>query len=106
VTRPPSDVLRLVNNWVIYKTDEATIHPNPKESLWAQVRGLGQGQALVSFTHIRRPIIEAIDPSPAKLLMTRHPRLARCDLEFPAVTVGSEGRICPVAPRGPINGAA
>jgi hypothetical protein len=44
--------------------------PNSDESLWTLVRGLGPGQALVSFTHIRRPVIAAIDPSPAKLLMT------------------------------------
>lgn len=72
----PDDVLGLVNNWVVYKIDEATIRrlksyiPNSDDSLWTLVRGLGPGQALVSFTHIRRPIIGAIDPSPAKLLMT------------------------------------
>lgn len=72
----PDDVLGLVNNWVIYKIDEATIRrlksyvPNSDESLWTLVRGLASGQALVSFTHVRRPVIAAIDPSPAKLLMT------------------------------------
>jgi DNA helicase HerA-like ATPase len=72
----PDDVLGLVNNWMVYKIDEATIRrlksyiPNSDESLWTLVRGLGPGQALVSFTHIRRPVIAAIDPSPAKLLMT------------------------------------
>jgi uncharacterized protein len=72
----PDDVLGLVNNWVIYKIDEATIRrlksyiPNSDESLWTLVRGVGPGQALVSFTHMRRPVIGAIDPSPARLLMT------------------------------------
>lgn len=72
----PDDVLGLVNNWVIYKIDEATIRrlksyiPNSDESLWGLVRGLGPGQALVSFTNMRRPVIGAIDPSPARLLMT------------------------------------
>lgn len=71
----PDDVLGLVNNWIIYKIDEATIRrlksyiPNSDDSLWALVRGLGPGQALVSFTHMRRPVIAAIDPSPARLLM-------------------------------------
>ncbi len=52
----PDDVLALVNNWVIYKIDEATIRrlksyiPNSDESLWTLVRGVGPGQALVSFT--------------------------------------------------------
>jgi hypothetical protein len=72
----PDDVLGLVNNWVIYKIDEATIRrvrsyvPNSDDSLWALVRSLGPGQALVSFTSMRRPVICAVDPSPAKLLMT------------------------------------
>ena len=58
----PDDVLGLVNNWVIYKIDEATIRrlksyiPNSDESLWGLVRGLGPGQALVSFTNMRRPL--------------------------------------------------
>ena len=34
------------------------------------VRGLGPGQALISFANMRRPVIGAIDPSPARLLMT------------------------------------
>src|ERR1700722_10880962 len=72
----PDDVLGLVNNWVIYKIDEATIRrvksyvPHSDDSLWALVRSLGPGQALVSFTSMRRPVICAIDPSPARLLMT------------------------------------
>ena len=71
----PDDVLGLVNNWIIYKIDEATIRrlksyiPNSDDSLWSLVRGLGPGQSLVSFTHMRRPVIAAIDPSPARLLM-------------------------------------
>jgi DNA helicase HerA-like ATPase len=59
VTQSPNDlpdgVLGLVNNWVIYKIDEATIRrlksyiPNSDDSLWALVRGLGPDRALVSF---------------------------------------------------------
>src|ERR1700733_15317900 len=72
----PDDVLGLVNDWVIYKIDEATIRrvksyvPHSDDSLWGLVRSLGPGQALVSFTPMRRPVICAVDPSPAKLLMT------------------------------------
>src|SRR3984957_18019266 len=56
--------------------DEATIRrvksyvPHSDDSLWALVRSLDPGQALVSFTSMRRPVICAIDPSPARLLMT------------------------------------
>ena len=44
--------------------------PNADESLWTLVRGLGQGQSLTSFAHMRRPVITAMDPSPARLRMT------------------------------------
>lgn len=56
----PDDVLGLVNNWVIYKIDEATIRrlksyiPNSDDSLWALVRGLGPGQALEDRWYHRR----------------------------------------------------
>ena len=56
-------MLGLVNNWVIYKIDEATIRrvksyiPNSDDSLWGLVRSLGPRQALVSFTPMRRPVI-------------------------------------------------
>ncbi len=72
----PDEVLGLVNNWVVYKVDEATIRriksyiPNSDDSLWGLVRSLGPGQALMSFTPMRRPVICAVDPTPARLLMT------------------------------------
>jgi DNA helicase HerA-like ATPase len=72
----PDEVLGLVNNWIIYKIDDPIARrlrsfvPNADDSLWNLVRGLGQGQALTSFTHMRRPTITAIDPSPALLRMT------------------------------------
>ena len=72
----PEEVLGLINNWVIYKMDDRTAArirgfvPNADESLWSMVSGLGQGQALTSFTHMRRPVIAAIDPAPAKLKMS------------------------------------
>jgi len=72
----PDDVLGLVNNWMIYKIDDPIIRrirsfvPNADDSLWHLVRGLGQGQAVTSFTHMKRPVITAMDPSPAMLRMT------------------------------------
>lgn len=71
----PDEVLGLVNNWMIYKIDDPIIRrirsfvPNADDSLWHLVRGLGQGQAVTSFTHMRRPVITAMDPSPAMLRM-------------------------------------
>jgi len=72
----PDEVLGLVNNWTIYKIDDPIARrlrsfvPNADDSLWHMVRGLGQGQALTSFTHMRRPVIAAMDPSPGMLRMT------------------------------------
>jgi uncharacterized protein len=71
----PDEVLGLVNNWIIYKIDDPIIRrlrsfvPNADDSLWQLVRGLGQGQAVTSFTHMKRPVITAMDPSPAMLRM-------------------------------------
>lgn len=71
----PDEVLGLVNNWIIYKIDDPIIRrlrsfvPNADDSLWQLVRGLGQGQAVASFTHMKRPVITAMDPSPAMLRM-------------------------------------
>ena len=73
----PDEVLSLVNNWVIYKVDARIIGriksfvPNADESLWHSATTLAPGQAIVSFMHMRRPVIGSIDPSPAKLLMSR-----------------------------------
>jgi DNA helicase HerA-like ATPase len=73
----PDEVLSLVNNWVIYKVDARIIGriksfvPNADESLWRSAMTLAPGQAIVSFMHMRRPVIGSIDPSPAKLLMSR-----------------------------------
>lgn len=72
----PDEVLGLVNNWIVYKIDDPIARrlrsfvPNADDSLWHMVRGLGQGQALTSFTHMRRPVIAAMDPSPGMLRMT------------------------------------
>jgi hypothetical protein len=73
----PEEVLGLVNNWVIYKIDARIIGrirsfvPNADESLWRVASNLAPGQAILSFTHMRRPVVGAVDPSPAKLLMSR-----------------------------------
>jgi DNA helicase HerA-like ATPase len=73
----PDDVLGLVNNWVIYKIDARIISrirsfvPNADDSLWTTATSLAPGQAIVSFMHMRRPVIGSIDPSPARLLMSR-----------------------------------
>jgi uncharacterized protein len=72
----PNQVIGLVNNWVIHKISDATVVTTLKqsvsgidESLWTRLPGLAPGQAIVSFTHMQRPVLTAIDPTPAKLRM-------------------------------------
>ncbi len=72
----PNQVIGLVNNWVIHKISDTTVVTTLKqsvsgidESLWTRLPGLAPGQAIVSFTHMHRPVLTAIDPTPAKLRM-------------------------------------
>jgi DNA helicase HerA-like ATPase len=37
------------------------------EGLWKRLPGLAPGQAIVAFPHLTRPLLVAIDPSPAEL---------------------------------------
>jgi uncharacterized protein len=72
----PNQVIGLVNNWVVHKISDASVVSTLKESvsgiddsLWTRLPGLAPGQAIVSFTHMHRPVLTAIDPTPAKLRM-------------------------------------
>ncbi|HYO69300.1 MAG TPA: ATP-binding protein [Archangium sp.] len=72
----PSEVLGLLNNFVIHKiTDSAVISRMQKtagtidESLWNKVSSLAPGQALVSFSSFTRPLMVAVDPAPVKRLL-------------------------------------
>jgi uncharacterized protein len=73
----PDEVLGLVNNWVIHKITDANVIARLKRSIsgldegqWRSVPGLAQGQAVVSFTSMTRPLMVAIDPSPSHVRMT------------------------------------
>ena len=72
----PRAVLGLVNNFVLHKiTDPQVVSAlrhtvsGIDESLWARLPGLAPGQAIVSFGHMTRPLMVAIDPAPCKLRM-------------------------------------
>jgi uncharacterized protein len=72
----PREVLGLVNNQILHKiTDEAVIRslrhviPGIDEGLWRRLPALAPGQAIVSFTHMTRPLLASIDPSPCRLRM-------------------------------------
>jgi uncharacterized protein len=72
----PPQVLGLVNNWVLHRISDADTVArlrrsvaNVDDSLWLRWPGLAPGQAIVSFTSMTRPLLAAIDPTPAKLRM-------------------------------------
>jgi len=72
----PRQVLGLVNNFVLHKINDAVTISRLKASiagvddaLWERLPGLAPGQAIVSFTSMARPLLVAVDPTPAKLRM-------------------------------------
>lgn len=72
----PREVLGLVNNHVLHKiNDESVIRslrhviPGIDEGQWRRLPALAPGQAVVSLTHMARPLLTAIDPSPCRLRM-------------------------------------
>jgi DNA helicase HerA-like ATPase len=72
----PDEVLGLVNNWILHKlTDNNVVQRLRKvvgsvsEATWKSLPNLAPGQALCSFTHLTRPVMVTVDPSPCKLRM-------------------------------------
>lgn len=72
----PNQVIGLVNNWVVHKISDVGVISSLKrsvsgidDSLWDRLPSLAPGQAIVSFGHMQRPVLTAIDPTPAKLRM-------------------------------------
>jgi hypothetical protein len=72
----PDEVFGLINNWILHKlTDTNVIQrlrkvvPMVTDATWNSLPNLSPGQAVCSFTHISRPVVVGIDPSPCKLRM-------------------------------------
>jgi DNA helicase HerA-like ATPase len=72
----PRQVLGLVNNFVLHKINDATTISRLKstiagidDALWQRLPGLAPGQAIVTFTSMTRPLLVAVDATPAKLRM-------------------------------------
>ncbi len=72
----PRQVLGLVNSFVLHKiTDPQVVSALQRtisgidEALWNRLLGLAPGQAIASFPHLARPLLVAVDPTPAKLLL-------------------------------------
>ena len=72
----PDEVFGLVNNFILHKVGDANVINRLKQtvpgidaSLWRRLPGLAPGQAIVSLTGMTRPLLVAVDPTPAKLRM-------------------------------------
>ncbi len=72
----PDELFGLINNWIIHKISDASVISLLRrsvsgidEGLWDRLPTLAPGQAIVSFTHVLRPVLTSIDPAPAKLRM-------------------------------------
>jgi uncharacterized protein len=72
----PDEVFGLVNNFILHKVGDANVInrlkqtvPGIDQSLWRRLPGLAPGQAIVSVTGMTRPLLVAVDPTPAKLRM-------------------------------------
>jgi DNA helicase HerA-like ATPase len=70
----PNEVLGLINNYIVHKIADSGVVDRLKRSisgidkgLWNMVSGLAPGQALVSLTHMTRPRLVSIDPTPCRL---------------------------------------
>jgi DNA helicase HerA-like ATPase len=63
-----------VNSYVLHKiTDPQVVSTLQRTvsgidpALWRRLPGLAPGQAIVSFPHLARPLLVAIDPTPCQL---------------------------------------
>ncbi len=72
----PRQIYGLVNSYILHKiTDPQVVRELQRtvsgidESLWKRLPGLAPGQAIVSFPHLARPLLVAVDPSPCRLRM-------------------------------------
>ncbi|MBA4192341.1 MAG: DUF853 domain-containing protein [Planctomycetaceae bacterium] len=72
----PKQVLSLCNSFILHKLNDPGVISllrrtvgGVDEGLWDRLPNLAQGQAVVSFPHITRPLLVSIDPTQAKLRM-------------------------------------
>ena len=70
----PSEVLGLINNWIVQKISDGDVIDRLRKSIagpdkaqWGIVPALAPGQAVTSFTSMTRPLLTAIDPAPCRL---------------------------------------
>jgi uncharacterized protein len=70
----PRQVFGLVNSYILHKINDPQVVATLRrtvggidEGLCNRLPGLAPGQAIVSFPHMARPLLVAVDPSPAEL---------------------------------------
>ena len=72
----PDEVLALINNWVLHKIHDVNVInrlrrviPGVDEAMWRSMPAQPPGEAIVSFTHLKRPVTVSMDASPCRLRM-------------------------------------
>jgi hypothetical protein len=70
----PRQIFGLVNSYILHKITDPQVAlalrktvSGIDDSLWNRLPGLAPGQAIASFPHMTRPLMVAVDPSPAEL---------------------------------------
>jgi DNA helicase HerA-like ATPase len=73
----PDEVLGLINNFILHKIADGTVVERLRKSIsrldrgqWGVLPGLAPGQALVSLTHMTRPLLVSVDPASCKLKLS------------------------------------
>ena len=72
----PSQLFGLINSYVLHRINDAAVIARLRrsiggvdEGLWERLPALAPGQAVATFTHMARPLLVAVDPTPCKLRM-------------------------------------
>lgn len=70
----PRQVFGLVNSYILHKISDPQVVGTLQRTvsgidagLWSRLPGLAPGQAIVSFPHMTRPLLVAVDPAPCGL---------------------------------------
>jgi DNA helicase HerA-like ATPase len=73
----PDEVLGLINNFILHKIADGSVVERLRKSIggldrgqWGLLPGLAPGQALVSLTHMTRPLLVSVDPAPCQLKLS------------------------------------
>ena len=79
----PDEVLGLINNCILHKIADGNVVDRLRKSIsgldrgqWGMLPGLAPGQALVSLTHMTRPLLVSVDPAPCNSSSRSDPMLA------------------------------